>query len=306
MIPGKNRCLNILLAVDGSEHAQAAVELLAGLPLASGSEVRILAVVPEHSDPHTTPQYAALEQAREALEPKGIQVVAAAVSGHPAETITTQAYQYDCDLIVLGALGRRRRMEFLLGGIAQQVVEHAGQPVLVVRAPYRPIKKVVLCVDGSDCSRYAVDFLSEMPLPEGVHILVTHVLAPLMTRDMLTRTFPADPVALSVQTSVSLEEMNEWQREDQAVGEGLLKQAVDRLEQAGLAASAHLLRGDAASEVIDFVKAQNADLVITGSRGLSSVKGWLLGSVSRKLAYSAGCSALIVRRPPPLQDVNDA
>ena len=36
-------------------------------------------------------------------------------------------------------------------------------------------------------------------------------------------------------------------------------------------------------------------MVVCGSRGLSAVSGWLLGSVSRKLVHYAGCSVLIVK-----------
>ena len=43
---------------------------------------------------------------------------------------------------------------------------------------------------------------------------------------------------------------------------------------------------------------KNIDLVVVGSRGLSQVGGWLLGSVSRKLVHYAGCSVLIVKGMP--------
>jgi len=56
-----------------------------------------------------------------------------------------------------------------------------------------------------------------------------------------------------------------------------------------------LLEGDPAVEIIDFAHKTVASLIVAGSRGLSQVKGWLLGSVSRKLIQFAPCSVLLVR-----------
>ena len=54
-------------------------------------------------------------------------------------------------------------------------------------------------------------------------------------------------------------------------------------------------RGDAATEILDYIKENDIDLVVCGSRGLSQVTGWLLGSVSRKLVHYADCSVMIVK-----------
>ncbi len=56
-----------------------------------------------------------------------------------------------------------------------------------------------------------------------------------------------------------------------------------------------MLRGDAAKEIIEYAKDNNINLIVSGSRGLSQFKGWLLGSVSRKLVHYSECSVLIVK-----------
>ena len=45
----------------------------------------------------------------------------------------------------------------------------------------------------------------------------------------------------------------------------------------------------------NWVKQNQIDLIVAGSRGLSQMRSWLLGSVSRKLVHYSGCSVLIVR-----------
>jgi nucleotide-binding universal stress UspA family protein len=42
-----------------------------------------------------------------------------------------------------------------------------------------------------------------------------------------------------------------------------------------------------------------ADLIIMGSRGLSDIQGFLLGSISRQVASMASCSVWVVKQPLP-------
>jgi nucleotide-binding universal stress UspA family protein len=60
-------------------------------------------------------------------------------------------------------------------------------------------------------------------------------------------------------------------------------------------ATSQLSQGDAATEIIEYAKNASMDLIVVGSRGLSRIRGLLLGSVSRKLVHYAGCSVLIVK-----------
>ena len=49
------------------------------------------------------------------------------------------------------------------------------------------------------------------------------------------------------------------------------------------------------SEIEKIVKSEKCDLVIVGNKGLGKVTGFLLGSVSNKLAQNSNCSLLIVK-----------
>jgi len=74
----------------------------------------------------------------------------------------------------------------------------------------------------------------------------------------------------------------------------LLTQTVDALKAGQFEVVPVLRRGDAATEILQYAEAQEVNLIVTGSRGLSAVKGWLLGSVSRKLIYHSKCSVLVI------------
>ena len=48
-------------------------------------------------------------------------------------------------------------------------------------------------------------------------------------------------------------------------------------------------------EILRAAADEKADLIVLGSRGLSQVKAFLLGSVSDKVSHHAKCPILIVR-----------
>ena len=302
--------LRILLAVDGSEHAWAAVTLLCDLPInygrQPGSQVTIMGVLTPRIASDQTALQIALERVRGVLQEKGLEAVVDLRIGQPAETLVEYADHYQPDLIVIGAKGRRAALDILLGGVAQQVIEYTRWPVIVVRAPYANLRRVLLVTDGSKYSQRAVQYLARFPLLAETEIHVAHVLPPLYLPEM---TMPTWPVGSEVIPPLSARETSEiaTQRagEEEQQGQVLLAHTVDSLERISAeinpARASHvplvkiLLRGDAAAEIIEYTRTQKIDLIVAGSRGLSSIKGWLLGSVSRKLVHYAGCSVLIVR-----------
>jgi nucleotide-binding universal stress UspA family protein len=56
-----------------------------------------------------------------------------------------------------------------------------------------------------------------------------------------------------------------------------------------------LLEGSAAPELLDLARSRDVDLIVVGSRGLGTVKGILLGSVSTAIVHHADRPVLVVR-----------
>lgn len=52
--------------------------------------------------------------------------------------------------------------------------------------------------------------------------------------------------------------------------------------------------GQPARSIVAFAKEHDADLIVVGSRGLGSVEGFLLGSVSHKVTGLSQCPVLVV------------
>ncbi len=53
--------------------------------------------------------------------------------------------------------------------------------------------------------------------------------------------------------------------------------------------------GNVATEIIKFAKKERIDLIAIGSRGLSRLPRYVLGSISNKIANYAPCQVLVVK-----------
>jgi nucleotide-binding universal stress UspA family protein len=301
------RPMNILIAVDGSEHAMAGVRTIHDLPIPAGSQITVMSVFIPRNASNYTDYERYVQLGHDELQEQPWQVTTEVAAGNPAETLTTYADQHGCDLIVIGARGVRSALGVLLGGVAQQVVEYANRAVLVVRAPYYPMKRILLALDGSACSDLALRYLAQLPLPKGVHSIdLVHVLPPPPLPQALAMA-QTIPMGLERATMLEMQESEEIKtilKDEERQGQKLLKLAAERYAKLSQEKS-HLpevnqvlLRGDAFEEINRYIEEHPTELILVGSRGLSGVKSWLLGSLSRKLVHGAPCSVLVVRGSP--------
>jgi nucleotide-binding universal stress UspA family protein len=150
--------MRILLAVDGSEPSDVAVEEIANRPWPAGSEVRVISAVhlPFTPTPETwalpesyysTVEKIAREQAesainnaiaklRESNEAREIPLTLSeeVIVGHAEEVIINEAKRWNADLIALGSHGYSGFERFLLGSVSHAVASHAPCSVEIVRA----------------------------------------------------------------------------------------------------------------------------------------------------------------------------
>lgn len=296
--PGKP--MHILLAVDGSEHSLASINLLCDLPIArdissQDTLITIVAVDDLHHTHQRSVLLAIVEKAQQIFEEKNIHAETGILHGDPAAEITRYAGECYPDLIVVGAKGLRATLGILLGGVAQQVVEYAFGPVMVVRAPYQHLHNVLLVTDGSAHSKKAAEYITRFPWPEKITIHAMHVLPPLQHPVMAERYWPILAETLPPITDEDEAALQALRLEQEKAGKALLETSLHHLQAAGLKAVSVLSTGDAATQIIEYIQQNQIDLFVAGSRGLSEVRAWLVGSVSRKLIHYAGCSGLLVK-----------
>lgn len=82
-----------------------------------------------------------------------------------------------------------------------------------------------------------------------------------------------------------------------ALKDRLLAQGIPEVETV-------LLEGDAVDSVVQFVEQRQPDLIVVGSRGLTSAGRFFLGSVSDGILHHTHCSVLVVRQNPRPQQAS--
>ena len=294
MEPEKNNThFKILLGDDRSEHALAALALLEDLPLPAGTDVTVFRAFSPTQATDVILMEDALNQTCNRLKGKGLNTHPELLLGVPTVKFLKHAEEQNPDLIIIGAKGLRATTGILVGGVAQQVVEYALCPVLVVRAPYHGLHKLMLVTDGSESSQHALHYLGRLPLPEETRLWVLHVLPPPPIPMLyMQTTLGSTPVAFQ-----DLGEAAALAAQEELEGQALLDNALAALRAAGKPAKGLLKRGDAASEIMAAAREMEIDLLVSGSRGHSPIRSWMMGSVSRKLVHYSGCSVLVVRQP---------
>ncbi len=126
----------ILLATDGSRHAERAAEAAGQVAKIFGLPMTVVSVLrPKFDDVRRAEANLEVDRVREAVAQEGIEVDSAILEGaEPGAVIVDFAKQRGLDLIVMGSHGRTGIGRLLLGSVAEQVIGQAGCPVLVVKA----------------------------------------------------------------------------------------------------------------------------------------------------------------------------
>lgn len=138
----------MLVAVDGSEHAENAVRYAVDMarriadarillinvqPPAMSGEVSNLLTAEEVLAQHTAAGKSVLVEAETVLGASGVPYETEIAIGRPAESIVEVAQRRGCDAIVLGASSHGRVHTLVLGSVASKVAHIAEVPVTVVK-----------------------------------------------------------------------------------------------------------------------------------------------------------------------------
>ena len=143
--------MKILIAIDGSDYSQAALQSVIARPWPPDTEVKVLHVVEPPSllmgremggyDPEFEMVWKALREQAKDLVSKAAEKLSGAkfnvstelVEGDPKSQIIDIANEWRADMIVLGSHGRMGLNRFLMGSVSQDVVRHAHCSVEIVR-----------------------------------------------------------------------------------------------------------------------------------------------------------------------------
>jgi nucleotide-binding universal stress UspA family protein len=144
----------------------------------------------------------------------------------------------------------------------------------------RNARSIVVGTDGSEPADEAVRQATDMASREGARLhLVTAYPDPQILRERTTGT------GGGAYTIIDLRE----------VAESVVQRAALDALRKSVEVETHVREGQPAEVIIDVANQEQADLIVVGSRGLTGIKRYLLGSVSSKVSEHAPCSVMIVR-----------
>lgn len=145
-------------------------------------------------------------------------------------------------------------------------------------------RNVVLAMDGSEHSNFALDFYKKNIYHPNDKVIAVHV-----------------PEYHKIQHSASLvpgdsEHLTEVFKEES----GRIKKTVDqvkrKLDDAGLQdASVKVIGGKPGEAIVHAAQEEQAHLIVTGTRGLGTIRRTLVGSVSDYVLHHANVPVLICR-----------
>jgi nucleotide-binding universal stress UspA family protein len=273
----------ILIATDGSEPAELAVRVAAGLAT-PGSILRAVSVVAGPFGPVTGPlegadpvarHEAALREARTITGARDLQLDLR--RGDAATEIVHAAEEFGAHLVVTGSRSYGPLATVLLGSVSAAVVDRAPCPVLVARGP--SVEPIVFATDGSDSALLAETVLHWWPRrsADPVTVVAIRQRHPPIIR---VPGWPPGPAAA------------------ETVPADAADLAAGRLLVWGVPARAVCAEGDPSQRIVATTEALGAGLVVVGTQGRTGVRRALLGSVARSVLTHASCSVLVARATP--------
>lgn len=133
---------------------------------------------------------------------------------------------------------------------------------------------ILVPTDGSDGARVAIDHAIDLATTFDARIHALYVVNPMYASDLaLERVVDA------------LTEVGEQATDDVAA----------RAEAAGVECVRHIERGPAYRRILDYVEANDVDLVVMGTHGRTGLDRYLLGSVAEKVVRLSPAPVLTVR-----------
>jgi len=206
-------------------------------------------------------------------------------------SIIQHALEFEIDLIVMCAHGSSGLRDRLIGSIAQQVIQRGTTPVLFFRPEMDfeqlrfPPQHILVPLDGEGLHEDALPAAKSVAEKCGAAIeLVTVVPTPTTLRSDLAGPGMMMPITTSAMLDLA----------ERGAAEYLLEIGREISEQK-LRISGHVLRGDAAVEILKV--AEQADLIIMATHGRTNWDAFWQESVTPKVMGRTKIPVLLVREP---------
>ena len=281
--------VRILLPLDGSDDANAAISYAVAMAGPGGTIILLTVISPggpivEHGE---EPLPAAMNVAARELRAAGSTVETRVLTGDPADIIVQSAANGGADIIVMASQGRGAVGRLLHGSVADRVARGATVPVMVVRAEAAgpgpaAISRLVVPLDGSPLSAESLAVASSLAERLGLPISLVRVvnIAELI------------PPAVGMGEAIPYQMYDETEAEMEKSARDYLDTVASGLGAQGLSVAVNVLSGSPAAAIIDAT--WPGDIVVLCSHERSGVLRWLMGSVAEQLVRDDDAPVILV------------
>ncbi len=296
---------HLLVPLDGSQLAEAALPAAAYMAQALGARVTLVHVIERrppqeiHGERHLSAPGEAesyLAGVADRAFPEGAHVEWHVHSNEVrdvARSLAQHVEELGPDLIVMCTHGRGGLRNWLLGSIAQQVIALGTTPVLLVQpegsgeSPVFVCERLLVPLDGNPEHEQGLDVAVDLAHGCGADL---HLMMVVHTLGTLPGERAATARLLPGATSLLLDMSEEG-------AEQLLHQKVAQLRSSDLPTTpmtVEVSRGDPALAIVRTAQRVQADVVVLGTHGKAGLDAFWSGSVAPQVASRSRVPLLLV------------
>ena len=173
--------------------------------------------------------------------------------------------------------GASELLVYSFDGTTLTLTSSFAVPANINHVDYSPTgTQILVAIDGSQNAYKALEYAIRLAVDYGAQL------------NLLTVVPDFEPKS---------DEESAYQRMLVVRAESYLDSAVEEVEETNpdITVETEIVYGDPAEKIITIADKSGVDMIVLGSRGLSGVQRWVLGSVSDRVSDYAPCTVLIVK-----------
>ncbi len=153
-------------------------------------------------------------------------------------------------------------------------------------------KNILVPLDGSELAECVIPYIEGFIDQGEVEVIVfVRVVRPVIS-----------PAGFNDSITYIPEDWSKLESEKKFSAEKYLKKVVGRFKQIGVTFQTEVLVGRIGDSLIDYIKANEFDLIVIATHGRSGLSRWVRGSVADKILSASQVPVLMVRAPGSMKE----
>jgi len=205
-------------------------------------------------------------------------------SGYPAEEILRYADENNIDLILMATHGRSGIKRWVMGSVAEKVLQASKAPIWLVRAKVSaesihdkwPKGETLVPLDGSELSEAVLPYVKTLAKQQGaesMNVVLFGVSEPLVESGYYIPDVP-----------MKMDDLKKYLAKEER-----------QLKDAGLSVRSEVRKGRPAEQIIKYAREKPFNLIVMSTHGRSGLGRWVFGSVADKVLHTASSPILLVK-----------